>query len=167
VTHVFPVDPLDGVSYGREHHDYPATDIFAPCGAAVLAPTVGVVDEVGRQDAWDPAIDDPATRGGRSVSLVGDDGVRYYGSHLQDIGQELEAGARVTAGQRLGTVGRTGNAAATPCHLHFGLSPPRGPGDWEVRRGVVWPWPYLDAWRAGGALSPAGEIADWAAANPA
>ena len=35
-----------------------------------------------------------------------------------------------------------------------------------MRRGVVWPHPYLDAWRRGEQLSPAEEIAWWAAANP-
>ncbi len=29
--------------------------------------------------------DDPAVRGGPSVSLVGDDGVRYHTSHLRDV----------------------------------------------------------------------------------
>jgi hypothetical protein len=24
-----------------------------------------------------------------------------------------------------------------------------------VRRGIVYPWPYLDSWRAGGSRSPA------------
>ncbi len=65
----------------------------------------------------------------------------------------------MTAGSPLGTVGQTGNASTTPCHLHFGISPPGPPGDWQTRRGAVWPWPYLDAWRQGENLSPQAEVA--------
>ncbi|MBW3603018.1 MAG: M23 family metallopeptidase [Actinobacteria bacterium] len=162
--YAFPV--VGEADYGRDHHDYPATDIFAACGTPVVAPASGVIDELLTDDTWDPAVDDPATRGGLAWAVVGDDGVRYYGSHMEALAHDLAVGARVEAGELLGTVGRSGNAATTPCHLHFGLSPPRGPGDWEVRRGVVWPWPYLDAWRAGEHRSPAAEVAAWAAANP-
>ena len=55
-------------------------------------------------------------------------------------------------------VGKTGNASV--CHLHFGISPPCArTGDWWIRRGVIWPWPYLDAWRVGAVRSPATEVA--------
>jgi peptidoglycan LD-endopeptidase LytH len=166
ITYAFPVQPPSAASYGRTHHDYPATDIFAACGTPVVSPTVGRVDEVSTVDRWDPNVNDGATRGGLSVSIVGDDGVRYYGSHFAAIADDIRPGARVEAGQRLGTVGRTGSARPTPCHLHFGLSPPCGRGDWEVRRGVLYPWPYLDAWKAGEHHSPAAAIAAWATANP-
>jgi hypothetical protein len=33
------------------------------------------------------------------------------------------------------------------------------PGDWEIRRGVIAPWPFLDAWKAGKDLSPAKAVA--------
>ena len=46
-----------------------------------MAVTDGVILEVNRVDTWNPKIDAGATRGGLSVSLLGDDGVRYYGSH--------------------------------------------------------------------------------------
>ena len=70
------------VSYAHVHHDYPATDIMAPRGCRFVAPVDGRVDEVSRADRWDPSSNRGADRGGRSVSLVGVDGVRYYGSHL-------------------------------------------------------------------------------------
>jgi murein DD-endopeptidase MepM/ murein hydrolase activator NlpD len=165
-TYVFPVKPASAASYGRSHHDYPATDIFAACGTTLVSPTSGVVHEVSRQDLWDPAVNDGATRGGLSVSLIGDDGVRYYGSHYQTIVRGIEPGVRVSAGQVLGTVGRTGSARSTPCHLHFGISPPCGAGDWEVRRGVIETWPSLDAWKVGTQRSPVKEVAAWRAANP-
>jgi peptidoglycan LD-endopeptidase LytH len=165
-TYAFPVKPASQASYGRAHHDYPATDIFAACGTDVIAPTAGVVQEVSRQDLWDPAVNEGSTRGGLSVSIVGRDGVRYYGSHFATITKGIEPGVKVATGQTLGTVGRTGSARPTPCHLHFGISPPCAVGDWDVRRGVVPTWPYLDAWKAGKQLSPAKEVAGWKAANP-
>ncbi|CAN5276367.1 hypothetical protein BH23ACT9_BH23ACT9_31320 [soil metagenome] len=167
IRYAFPVQPPSAASYGRDHHDYEATDIFAPCGTTLVAPVSGVVDEVSRVDTWDPTINDPATRGGLSFAIVGVDGVRHYGSHLQSIEAAVVPGAAVQVGQVIGTLGRSGNARETPCHLHYGLSPPRGPGDWEIRRGVIFPWPYLDAWRDGSTtLSPADAIAEWATANP-
>jgi peptidoglycan LD-endopeptidase LytH len=153
-VYVFPVQPPEAADYGSVHHDYPATDIFAPIGTSVVAVTSGVVDEVSRVDPWDPSVDDPATRSGLYVSIVGDDGVRYYSSHLDTVADGLDAGDRVTAGQVVGTVGKTGNAASTPSHVHFGLSRPTFPGDWEVRRGQVSPYPYLQAWEQGIAMTP-------------
>ncbi|GIF96466.1 M23 family metallopeptidase [Catellatospora citrea] len=162
VHHVFPV--LGKTSYGRTHHDYQATDIMAPCGATVVAAIDGVVLEISPVDLYDPKNDDGATRGGKSVSLLGDDGVRYYGSHFSAIDAKIRAGVRVTAGQHLGKVGRTGLASA--CHLHFGMSPVcTRTGDWWIRRGVIWPWRYLDAWRKGAAKSPVPEITAWEQKN--
>lgn len=156
--YVFPV--VGDVSYARGHHDYPASDILAKCGAEVRAVTNGVVLEVNRSDDYNRAVDDGATRGGLYVAILGDDGVRYYGSHFSVITEDLRAGRRVQAGEVIGKVGETGDASA--CHLHFGISPPCGrTADWAVRRGVIWPWPYLDSWRRGGAKSPATEIAKW------
>lgn len=154
LRHVFPVRPAAACSYGDGHHDYPATDIFCPVGTTVVAVTDGVVDFVSRADVWDPAVDDPATRGGRSVAVVGDDGVRYYGSHLSSVVPGIEPGVRVTAGQVLGATGDSGNAAGTDPHLHFGISRPTTPEDWEVRRGEVNPFPYLERWRKGLPATP-------------
>jgi peptidoglycan LD-endopeptidase LytH len=161
--YVFPVDGRS--SYAREHHDYPATDIIAACGNVVRAITDGVVLEVSRVDTFDKRTSRGAERGGLSVSMLGDDGVRYYGSHLSAIDDAVQPGVRVAAGGRLGLVGKTGNANNT-CHLHLGFSPPCArTADWWIRRGVIWPWSYLDAWRAGTARSPAPEIAAWHAAH--
>jgi murein DD-endopeptidase MepM/ murein hydrolase activator NlpD len=160
---VFPVRAANA-SYARDHHDYPASDIMAACGSPVLAVTDGVILEVNRIDTWDPKVNAGATRGGLSVSLLGDDGVRYYGSHLRSILPAIEAGVRVTAGQNLGEVGDTGDAGA--CHLHFGISPVCArTGDWWIRRGVIWPWPYLDAWRKATSKSALTEITAWSAAH--
>ncbi len=160
--YAFPV--VGPATYERTHHDYPAADIIAACGARVVAVTDGVVLEVNRVDRYDATADDGASRGGLHVSILGDDGVRYYGSHFRTIAAGVLAGARVRVGDVIGSVGESGNT--NTCHLHFGFSPPCDRrGDWWIRRGVIWPASYLDSWRQGGAASPAGEVSAWHAAH--
>ena len=157
-TYAFPV--IGHNSYAHTHHDYPATDIITNCGNRVVAVTTGTILVVTRVDRWTPSQNLGATRGGLSVSLLGDDGVRYYGSHLSAINPGINPGARVTTGQTLGRVGRTGDAGA--CHLHFGISPPCAKvGDWWIQRGTIYPWPYLDAWRKGQPKSAVAAVAAW------
>ena len=156
--YVFPVAGCE-VNYARAHHDYPATDILAKKGCAFVAPIDGVIDEVNRVDTWSGKVNAGITRGGLSVSLIGVDGVRYYGSHLNSIYKTIEPGLVVKAGQRLGSVGSTGSARGTSPHLHFGISWPTPADTWWVRRGAVLPWKYLDAWKAGKDLSPAKAVA--------
>lgn len=156
--YVFPLR-CSGYSYGHSHHDYPATDMFAPRGCLVVAPVSGVVDEVAAVDTWSSTVNSGANRGGLSFSIVGVDGVRYYGSHLESLLSSVRPGAHVVAGQPIGRVGNTGDARGIATHMHFGISWPTGPGVWWVRRGEVYPWPYLDAWRAGSMRSPAAAVA--------
>jgi murein DD-endopeptidase MepM/ murein hydrolase activator NlpD len=157
-TYVFPV--TGHVSYARTHHDYPATDIIAACGLRYMAPINGVVLEVTRVDTWKASTNLGPTRGGLSVSIKGDDGVRYYGSHFSKVDSFVKPGLRVKAGEQLATVGKTGDASG--CHVHFGISPVcAGTGDWYNRRGLIYPWPYLDSWRKGGELSPVAAVNAW------
>ena len=142
------------VTYGKDHHDYPATDIFCDEGSVFVAVTDGVIDAIVADDVWDPATDVPSDRSGRAVALIGDDGVRYYGSHLSEITAGLAVGQRVRVGAILGLTGKSGNARYTPPHLHFGISPPTTPDDWQVRRGQVSPYLYLKAWQNGESLTP-------------
>ena len=141
------------------HHDYPATDMFADAGCAFVSPVDAVVDEVGLHDSWSSTSNLGADRGGLYVSVVGIDGVRYYGSHLSSVAAGVRPGMHVTAGTVLGAVGDTGSARGTGTHLHFGLSWPTPPGQWWVRRGMVDPAPFLDAWRSGEQASPAEAVA--------
>jgi murein DD-endopeptidase MepM/ murein hydrolase activator NlpD len=164
VRYVFPV-AAGNVDFHPTHAKYPATDIFAACGEPVVAVLDGVILEVSRTDDYVKGRADGPLNGGLSVSLLGDDGVRYYGSHLSQVRAGIDAGVRVKAGQRLGSVGRTGNANNV-CHLHFGLSPRcAGTGDWKIRRGVVWPADFLTSWRRDGGRSPAAAVAAWQRAN--
>lgn len=153
LVYAFPIQGAQ-VEYGRFHHDYPATDIFCPIGSLFVAPTSGVIDFVSREDLWNPATNRPEHRGGLAVAMIGDDGVRYYGSHLSEVAPGIEPGVRVVAGQELGKTGASGNAASTPPHLHFGISRPTTSDDWRVRRGEVPPYSYLQAWTRGEAVTP-------------
>jgi murein DD-endopeptidase MepM/ murein hydrolase activator NlpD len=158
--YVFPV--IGKASYAHTHHDYPASDIIAACGLTAVAPVDGTVLEVTAVDTWTRKANLGATRGGLSVSILGADGARYYLSHFSAIDAGIEPGARVTAGEPIAKVGRTGDAGA--CHVHFGLSPAcANTGDWWTRRGTIYPWPYLDAWRAHKVKSPVAELAAWKA----
>jgi murein DD-endopeptidase MepM/ murein hydrolase activator NlpD len=94
------------------------------------------------------------------VSLIGDDGFRYYGSHLQKIEPNIVPGYKVASGEKLGEIGTSGSAKGTKPHLHFGISYPTEKGIWWIRRGVglekgkTTPWKYLQAWQAGKDLKP-------------
>lgn len=84
-------------------------DIFADRGTGALAATDGWIVRV-----------DSTRRGGNVVwmqPLFGN--MRLYYAHLDR--QLVERGQFVRAGQRIGEVGNTGNAATTPPHLHFGV----------------------------------------------
>ena len=151
--YIFPVANCE-VNYARAHHDYPATDILAKAGCRFVAPINGVVDEVNRTDRWSGKTNLGIDRGGLYVSIIGEDGVRYYGSHLRSIPATIQPGVSVTAGQELGSIGSTGSARGTSPHLHFGISWPTPVNIWWVRRGAVLPWKYLDAWKKGRDLSP-------------
>jgi len=155
-NYIFPVQPahLAHFSEGVESHGYPAIDIFAPVGTSFVAVTNGVVEFVNDEDRWQPENDHPALRGGLAVSILGDDGWRYYGSHLSGIAGGIAPGVRVQAGQLLGYVGESGNARNKTPHLHFGISRPTYAGDWVTRRGEINPLPYLNAWLSGIDLTP-------------
>ncbi len=94
-------------SGGRSHR---GVDMFAARGTPVVAPVAGTVRH--RDNSL----------GGKSFYLDGDDGNRYYGTHLDSYG----ASGRVEAGAVVGTVGNTGNARFTSPHLHFEIHPGGG-----------------------------------------
>lgn len=159
-SYVYPVSGCK-TTFPWYHHDYPAADIKARLGCAFVAPIGGVVQDVSRKDRWSGKTNLGQDRGGLSVSIIGDDGVRYYGSHLSKVEVGIEPGVRVETGQKLGEIGRSGSARGIPRpHLHFGISYQTEPGDWEIRRGAIKPWKYLEAWKKGESLSPVKEVAN-------
>lgn len=92
---------------GKRKHE--GIDIFAKKGTPVVAIAEGVVLDVGN-----------TPRGGKTVWLRSlNDDFAYYYAHLDK--QLVQPGQYVKKGDRLGTVGNTGNAKLTPPHLHFGI----------------------------------------------
>lgn len=148
--YVFPFSKVD-VSWPQDHLHYPAVDVEG-CYARVHAPVAGVITEVRRRDKWDPIVDEPGTRGGLTITMHGDDTVRYYFSHLGRI--KVRKGQRVEAGHWIAVIGSSGNARVTRCHLHLGMSRICDFKETALQRGEIWPQKYLEAWKAGEQLSP-------------
>ncbi len=94
-------------SGGRFHT---GNDLFAPLGSPVYAPVDGTVKQV------------VGSIGGNQVNLSGDDGTLYIASHLDRFG----VSGRVSAGDVIGYVGNTGNAAGGRTHVHFEMHPDGG-----------------------------------------
>lgn len=88
-----------------------------------------MVEDVNSKDIWSSKNNRGQDRGGLSVSIIGIDGVRYYGSHLLSVADGIEPGVNVMAGDILGKVGSTGSARGTSPHLHFGIS-------WPTKAGI-------------------------------
>lgn len=157
-TYTFPVKGCK-VSYARKLLVLPKTTIWADRGCAFVAPVSGTVREVNVQNRWVPSTDRGGDREGRYVTLLGDDGVLYLGGHLDTVAEGIVPGKKVKAGQQLGTVGNTGNARDTASNLYFAVTWKTDANEWWIRRGMVEPWDYLDAWRNGNrTYSPAQEM---------
>jgi len=113
-------DPRDG---GRRHR---GQDMFCPRWTPILAVVNGTVDWI--------AVRRPKPGRSYAILLRGDDGNLYYYDHLNnddpgttdDRGEPryayargLKNGDRVAAGDIIGYVGDSGNAAKWGPHLHF------------------------------------------------
>jgi peptidoglycan LD-endopeptidase LytH len=114
--------PVDGARFindwgfprsNQRRHE--GTDVFAPLGTPVVAPTDAVVEKLDAVDAFDGRRD----LGGITVWLERDRH-RFYLAHLDAIHPDLAVGDEVRAGTVIGWVGRSGNARGTPPHLHLG-----------------------------------------------
>jgi murein DD-endopeptidase MepM/ murein hydrolase activator NlpD len=132
---------------------------MAKVGCAFVAPTSGVIGEVNRVDRFTWKTNKGADRGGLFISVIGDDGVRYYGSHLSKIPAGLEPGTQVKVGDVIGYVGQSGDAKGLAPHVHFGISWNTKDGIWWVRRGEIYPWKYLDLWKSGKDANPSSAVA--------
>jgi murein DD-endopeptidase MepM/ murein hydrolase activator NlpD len=112
------------------HH---GVDIFAPLGAPVLAVADGTLFNVGWNDI-----------GGNRLWIRDGAGNEFYYAHLSAYSPLAREGAAVRAGDVIGFVGTTGDAAGTPPHLHFEIHPRQLL--WMGYDGAIDPYPYLLAW---------------------
>jgi murein DD-endopeptidase MepM/ murein hydrolase activator NlpD len=117
----FGAPRMFGTAYAHLHQ---GTDIFAASGTPLVAVERGVVFSMGSD-----------VLGGTKLWLQGASGTKYYYAHLSAFAEGMVDGTVVTAGQLVGYVGNTGNAATTPAHCHFEVHPNGGP--------AVNPYPLL------------------------
>jgi hypothetical protein len=145
--YVFPVyGPVDfSDTFGAARADvswHHGDDIFAPLGSPILAVADGTVFSVG----WN-------TIGGNRLWLRDRQGNYFYYAHLAAFSTLAVEGASVRAGDVLGFVGNTGDAAGTPYHLHFEIHPV---GLLALGYdGAVDPTSYLRSWQRLGDLASA------------
>jgi murein DD-endopeptidase MepM/ murein hydrolase activator NlpD len=111
--------PVEGValenlrsSFGapRAHGPHEGIDIAAPAGTPVFAVAEGVI--IGNR---------VSQIGGNVLWIMGRGRRLYYYAHLRELAQGMRMGRHIAAGELIGRVGNTGNAAATIPHLHFAI----------------------------------------------
>lgn len=116
---------------GSRVHD--AIDVMAPEGIPVIAAAQGRVEKLFTSDA-----------GGLTVYVRSPDRrTIYYYAHLRDYAPGLREGQTVIAGQRLGSVGHTGNASPEAPHLHFAVMRTTPSASWSDPTTAINPYPLL------------------------
>ncbi|AMK18568.1 MULTISPECIES: M23 family metallopeptidase [Sphingobium] len=115
---------------GARAHD--AIDIMAARGSAVLAAADGRIERLFTSED-----------GGLTIYQRSGDGRRiYYYAHLDAYAPGLAEGQAVRRGQKIATVGSSGNADPAAPHLHFAVHD-MAPGDkWHGGRAIN-PYPLL------------------------
>src|SRR3954454_4513922 len=138
-AHVFPLrgvfsygGPDNGFGAKRDGHIHQGQDLLADEGTPVVAPRSGTVEYVEYQ----------AGGAGWYVILDGDaEDLDYAFMHLQEGSIPVHKGEHVDQGQRLGSVGHTGDAQGS--HLHFEI----WQAPWYSGVHAVDPLPYLRQWQ--------------------
>ena len=116
---------------GERLHE--ALDIMASAGTPVIAAAPGTVEKLFQSDA-----------GGNTVYVrSGDRRTIYYYAHLQDYASGLKEGQKIARGQRLGSVGSTGNANPAAPHLHFAILQTTADAEWWEPNTAINPFPLL------------------------
>jgi murein DD-endopeptidase MepM/ murein hydrolase activator NlpD len=100
-------------SGGRLHE---GVDVIAARGKLLYAVVDGTISKI--------YLDRPGALAGNGLRISQDNGTYFTYLHMDTFAEGIVVGARVSAGQVVGTVGSTGNSA-TP-HLHFEVHPGGG-----------------------------------------
>lgn len=100
-------------SNGRSHL---GVDILAAEGTPLRAVVTGRVIQI--------YVDRPGSLAGNGVKIALPDGTYFFYAHLASLAPGLAVGSSVTAGQTIGTVGKTGNTMVP--HLHLEIHPGGG-----------------------------------------
>lgn len=100
-----------GFPRGGGTRSHEGTDVFADEGDPIYSPVTGTVD-------W---VSSGGGLSGLGIAIMGDNGWRWVFVH--NSANHVVEGQRVTVGQHIGDIGRTGNAATTPPHAHTELRP--------------------------------------------
>ena len=116
-------------AFGTRGGSHDGVDVMSPCGTPVVAPAAGkvVFTESG------------GAAGHYLVLRAAGSGEEHVFMHLERAPRAGEGDA-IAVGERIGTVGRSGNASA--CHLHFEIWRPPG---WQRGRARD-PRPDLEQW---------------------
>lgn len=122
---------MDERGGGERLHE--AIDIMAPEGTSVIAAAPGTIEKLFVSDA-----------GGNTIYVRSSDKrtIHYY-AHLAKYADGLKEGQRVRRGQRLGTVGSTGNASPEAPHLHFAILRTTADAEWWEPANALNPYPLL------------------------
>ena len=106
-------DPRGGGT--REHE---GQDLLAPRGAYIVSPTEAVVLRAGNGES-----------SGKYVYTANPGGETFVYMHLDNIADDVKAGAVLKKGDLIGYVGDTGNAKGGATHLHFEIREGRNATD--------------------------------------
>ena len=106
---------------------------MGPEGTGVIAAAPGTIERLFLSDA-----------GGKTIYVRSNDRrTIFYYAHLEDYAEGLREGQKVARGQRLGTVGFTGNASPDAPHLHFAIMRTTPDADWWEPATAINPYPLL------------------------
>ena len=124
-------DTFDDTRGGERRHQ--ALDIAAPAGTPVIAAAGGTIEKLFRSDD-----------GGNTVYVRSPDRrTLYYYAHLQAYAPGLKEGEPIERGERIGTVGSTGNADPAAPHLHFAAMQTDPDAEWWEPATAINPYPLL------------------------
>lgn len=118
--HFTPTHQTDGLP------GFPAVDVFAPAGAAALAPATGKIVKLSGHRPT--ATTKPGGPYGWSIYLRRRDGGTYFLTHFGVRAACVKVGNCIGKGEVIGTVADYAKATGgkTPSHIHEGFHP----GEW-------------------------------------